>query len=388
MEELMKQALSEALQQVTDGDESHPVDLATDDTDTPVTITEGETIQIIKKEPNEKPLFLKDFVSKSATAEEVEPEVEHLEIEHNCEPGHRYSLRRSSKTQNQPDIGNNKGDSTDPQSLVELALPTFTQYVPATVPDMTMPETDPPVDETQNEPVRMDLEAVYQETLIDKKLTFTTKDAYYTSVECKSCQITFNDNYGFRRHLNHVHQRPFGLIQADNEIISPQETGSGRLLRSSLKTTPFSKKTPKCNVKFKRQYRASLKLKHLKTISLPEEYKKPTVNIQCRFCKHGGWKDYEYRIHLVQRHSKELSPLSKQIKDSNNERLKEAEANSSSTTSASSTSAMPPNASNDSPTTTDPDVTILDIPYDPIKDISENQRRTYQFFQTYMLDIS
>lgn len=70
MEELMKQALSEALQQVTDGDESHPVDLATDDTDTPVTITEGETIQIIKKEPNEKPLFLKDFVSKSATAEE------------------------------------------------------------------------------------------------------------------------------------------------------------------------------------------------------------------------------------------------------------------------------------------------------------------------------
>lgn len=70
MEELMKQALSEALQQVTDGDESHPVDLATDDADTPATITEGETIQIIKKEPNEKPLFLKDFISKSATAEE------------------------------------------------------------------------------------------------------------------------------------------------------------------------------------------------------------------------------------------------------------------------------------------------------------------------------
>lgn len=67
MEELMKQALSEELQEMVDGDEGQPVDLATDDNDE--TITEEEMIQLVKKEPNEKPLSLRDFAVNPALVE-------------------------------------------------------------------------------------------------------------------------------------------------------------------------------------------------------------------------------------------------------------------------------------------------------------------------------
>lgn len=67
MEELMKQALSEEIQEMTDEDEDPPVDLATDDNDD--TITEEEMIQLVKKEPNEKPLSVRDLVANPALAE-------------------------------------------------------------------------------------------------------------------------------------------------------------------------------------------------------------------------------------------------------------------------------------------------------------------------------
>ncbi|GAN02809.1 hypothetical protein MAM1_0028d02256 [Mucor ambiguus] len=384
MEELMKQALSAELQEMTGGDEGHPVDLATYDNDE--TTTEEELIQIIKKEPNEKPLSVRDCVANPSIVEE-ESESESLEIEQHTDPDQRHSLPQPNKTQNQESADDNGGDTSD-----RLNLPT-------SVPDPATPEPERPVKQALNEPVHMDLEATYQETLVDTKTASTTKNVYYTSVECKSCQITFNDNYGFRRHLNHVHPHDRDQIVAHLQKTSCENYCSGRSLRARCTSTPtplqppptsLHKRNTKCNVQFKRQFRANLKLKHLKTIPLPEKYEKPAVDIRCRFCQEGGWKESEYRVHLLQRHSRELNLLSEKIADSNSERLKEAEATTSSSTahSTGSTSNRSFSATSDSPTTTDPDIIILDIPYDPIQDISENQRRTYQFFQNYMLDIS
>lgn len=70
MEELMKQALSEELQEMIDEDERQPVDLATDDNDE--TLTEEEMIRIVKKESNEKPLSVKDFAANPVSVEEGE----------------------------------------------------------------------------------------------------------------------------------------------------------------------------------------------------------------------------------------------------------------------------------------------------------------------------
>ncbi|KAK4511478.1 uncharacterized protein ATC70_012693 [Mucor velutinosus] len=381
IEELMKQALSEELQEML-GDEGQLVDLATDDNDE--TITEEEMIRIVKKEPNEKPLSMQDFATNSLTVEQ-EPESEPLENAQYVEPDHCHNFRRPSQTQSQENAEDNDGDASEQQNPA------------ATVPDMTMPEPERLAERVPNEPACMDLEAIYQETLVDTKPTSTTKGVDFSSVECKSCQITFNDNYGFRRHLNHLHPHDPDHIERNNEYTSYVESDSGRSLRSRSRPTASSstsyalhKKNPKCNIKFKRQFRANLKLKHLKTIPLPETYEKPAVEIQCRFCQQGGWKESEYRVHLLQRHSRELNPLSKQIADSNSERLKETEVTTSSTAAknTASTSNKLSVATNGSPATTDPDIIMLDIPYDPIKDISENQRRTYQFFQNYMLDIS
>lgn len=318
-------------------------------------------------------------------------ESEPLQIGQHAESDHPSNLRQPSPTQSQDNLQDNRRDSSDQQNPTE---PTFTPLPPANAPDMTTPEPERPVEQAPNEPVRMDLETIYQESLVDTKPTSRIQGVGYTSTECKSCQITFNDNYGFRRHLNHVHPHdPPAQTETNNQDISHENHGSGRSLRSRSRPTPslsppdaLQKKNPKHNVKFKQQFRANLKLKHLKTIPLPKEYEKPTVDIKCRFCQKGGWEESEYRLHLLERHSRELNPLSKQIADSNSDRLKETEAATSSNTA--STSSRPQNAANDSPTTTDTDITILDIPYDPIKDISENQRRTYQFFQAYMLDIS
>lgn len=313
----------------------------------------------------------------------VELESELLEFEQHSDSDYGHTLLQSSQTQRHEDVQYNEEDASDP---------------PVTESDAPVPEPEPTIEQEPNEPVRMDLEAMYEETLIDTKSALIAKGEYYTSVECKSCQIIFNDNYGFRRHLHHVHPHDCDQTVASNEDIPQENSNIGRRsLRSRFipaqSPSPpkaLHKKNPKCNVKFKRQFRANLKLKHLKTIPLPEIYEKPEVDIQCRFCKKGGWKESEYRVHLLQRHSRQLNPLSKQIADSNSERLKETEATTSSTAAnnTTSTSNRPSTATNDSPTTADPDIIMSDIPYDPIKDISENQRRTYQFFQNYMLDIS
>ncbi|KAL9543712.1 hypothetical protein MBANPS3_007988 [Mucor bainieri] len=394
MEELMKLALAEELQDMTDReDEDQPVDLVSDDNDE--TMTEEEMIQMIKKEPREKPLFVKDFVAHpTPIAVEDESESESLEMEPQTDPNHQHYLFQSSQTQSKEDTkDDDEANSSDRRSP------------PASVPDTTTTlEPKQPVQQVTNEPVYIDLEAMYEEMQVDTKPTSTTiKSVYYTSVECKACQITFNDNYGFRRHLNHVHPHDPEQALPQNRNTSQPEgstTSTRRSLRFKSVSTPvprptpsnaLQKKNPKCNVKFKRQFRSSLKLGHLKTIPLPEKYEKPVVDIQCRFCQKGGWKESEYRAHLLQRHSRELNPLSKQIADSNSERLKETEATTSSATTnstASTTSNRSSNAAKNSPATADPDITMLDIPYDPIKDISENQRRTYQFFQNYMLDIN
>lgn len=321
-------------------------------------------------------------------------ENEPLQLRQHAELDHQSNLRQPSQTQGQNNPQDSGGDSSNQQNPTE---PVATLLPPANAPDIITPEPERPVEQVPNKPVRMDLETIYQETLVDTKPTSRRKGIDYTSIECKSCQIAFNDNYGFRRHLNHVHPHDPALAETNNQGTSLENHGGGRSLRSGSTPTPspsppdaLHKKNLKYNVKFKQQFRANLKLKHLKTIPLPKEYEKPIIDIQCRFCQKGGWEESEYRVHLLQRHSRELNPLSKQIADSNNDRLKETEAAASSTATnnTASTSSRPWNAANDSPTTTDTDITILDIPYDPIKDISENQRRTYQFFQTYMLDIS
>ncbi|CEP12718.1 hypothetical protein [Parasitella parasitica] len=109
----------------------------------------------------------------------------------------------------------------------------------------------------------------------------------------------------------------------------------------------------------------------------------------CRFCKMKGWTESGYRLHLIQSHSLELDPLAQQIVTSNIDRTNVIGY-------APAPSAIPSNVDTltacSAPGTSHPTVhsddRMLDTTYDPIVDISENQRRTYHFFQTYMLDIS
>lgn len=265
---------------------------------------------------------------------------------------------------------------------------------PITIPEQSSSE----VIDLDFEPFQHDKSSIVDVKPIVKKPTID-----YISTHCDICGISFNDNFGFRRHLNHMHKTN-NLAAVSEELNSSSEPVEPEIPSSSSSSpSPPPVKRQTCNLKFKRQYRANLKVKHINsTLSIPESHSKSSI--QCRFCKKEGWTESEYRQHLIQRHSTELNSLTKQITDSSIERIKDVAAAAAATTNLlNTTSAFTSRLISNSTITNadtlalpnendslmaDPDISILDIPYDPIPDISENQRRTYNFFQAYMLDIS
>lgn len=342
---------------------------------------------------------------------------------------YRYNVRRYSQTS----VDNNECSSeinlreqhiSAEQDLTEAISPepiiSDSILSKQVSPESNIPEPTIPVrtlrpkpttipEQSSSEHSDLDFESVQndKDSVIDVKPIFKKSTIDYISIHCDICGISFNDNFGYRRHLNHMHQTN-NLVAVSEELSSSSEHVNPEISSSSPSPPPLTPplKRQTCNLKFKRQYRANLKLKHIKsTLSIPESHSKSFI--QCRFCKKEGWTESEYRRHLIQKHSTKLNSLAKQITDSNIERIKDATAaatNLLNTTSLLNTtnsfrSGLIPNSTitnadtltlpneNDSPMT-DSDISILDIPYDPIPDISENQRRTYNFFQTYMLDIN
>lgn len=332
----------------------------------------------------------------------------------------RYNIRSYS----QASEGSNEENSREQQISAEQDLTEVIRpgpIIPDSIlskqvsPESTIPESTAPVRTSRPKPTTIPEQSssehndvdfeFYQndkDSVVDVKPVFKKPTIDYVSIHCDICGISFNDNFGFRRHLNHMHQTN-NLETVSEELNSSSEPVDPEI-SSSLSpsppplTPPLKRQT--CNLKFKRQYRANLKVKHIRSsLSIPESHSKSSI--QCRFCKKEGWTESEYRHHLVQKHSTELNPLTKQITNSNIERIKDAAAAASNllNTTDAFTSGLIPNStitnadtlalpSENESSMTDPDISILDIPYDPIPDISENQIRTYNFFQAYMLDIS
>ena len=148
---------------------------------------------------------------------------------------------------------------------------------PTTIPEQSSSE----VIDLDFEPFQNDKDSVVDVKPIVKKPTID-----YVSTHCDICGISFNDNFGFRRHLNHMHQTN-NLAAVSEELNSSSEPVEPEIPSSSSPSPPPVKRQT-CNLKFKRQYRANLKVKHINsTLSIPESHSKSSI--QCRFCKKEGW---------------------------------------------------------------------------------------------------
>ncbi|KAI8647099.1 hypothetical protein BD408DRAFT_439591 [Parasitella parasitica] len=344
MEEIMKQVLSsEAFQHKLASGGEFAMKINSD-----TTIINKEEI---KMEPNEKPLFIGDSGSSNSAILSKDTE-------------NRYCLRSQSLPRRNSNKHLTKEQTTTIKPIISKPILVEPDFPKSKAPKSTTSVFTLPKGNTNG------IILIPWKSVLDSE-----------SIHCHTCEIIFNDNFGFRRHLDHVHQHSTEVSDDASRSSSTAKNESPHCL---------VQRKHACNMKFKKQYRANLKPKHLKSFAFPESYPESPIHVQCRFCKMKGWTESEYRLHLTQSHSLELNPLAKQIADSNIDRIKDigyaAEPSNILTNVDTLTASLASSASH--PSVTDTDIRLLDTSYDPIVDISENQRRTYDFFQTYMLDIS